>query len=690
MVMKLRELIRAIRATKTAAEERAVVAKESAYIRTAIKEEQADSRYVNVSKLLYIHLLGYPAHFGQIECLKLAASSSFSDKRLGYLGIMMLLDENQEVLTLVINSLKNDLNNSNMYICGLALCVMANIASVEMARDLCPDIESLLSSSNAFLRKKAILCAVKIIRKVPELIENFSSKCLSLLNERSHGTLITGITLINEILNQDPKYIHEFRKCVPVIIKHLKGLMIAGHHSEYEVHGVTDPFLQIKILKLLAKFGKDSETDSDLMNQVLAQIVTNCDQSKNVGNSILYEAVLTILHIQSEDGLKSMAISVLGKFLVNRDNNIRYVALNTLQKCLFDTETILKHQRTILDCLNDPDVSIRRRALELCFALINKENVQVMVNEILLFLQSENEFQLSIVTNISNAIEEFFPNEKWYVDNMLRILKNLHCTDQVVSNFVNFVQSHESIKSYATHRLFHALSVDFSESLMQAASWCIGEFGECLLVNSVYEDCSLKMQDQYQIVDTLNEKFDQCSLTSKGFILNAIAKLSLKFSCPRIEVIIEERKSDFNTEIQQRAFEFGGMAEELRKIVLAPMPLFESETKSDLLSDLLKPTGLTVFDKDNILITLERRNDQIEVSFHNSGPDVSEFVFQVAVPKSQTIEMFPASSSYIPSGSLASQKMIISGSTSTPLKLRIKVSYSVNGEQREYIETFVE
>lgn len=35
------------------------------------------TRHHNVAKLLYIHMLGYPAHFGQIECLKLVASPRY-------------------------------------------------------------------------------------------------------------------------------------------------------------------------------------------------------------------------------------------------------------------------------------------------------------------------------------------------------------------------------------------------------------------------------------------------------------------------------------------------------------------------------------------------------------------------------------------------------------------------------------
>lgn len=75
-----RDLIRAVRACKTAAEERDVIAKESAALREAFREQDARYRHRNIAKLMYIHMLGYPTHFGQMETLKLIAASGFPEK----------------------------------------------------------------------------------------------------------------------------------------------------------------------------------------------------------------------------------------------------------------------------------------------------------------------------------------------------------------------------------------------------------------------------------------------------------------------------------------------------------------------------------------------------------------------------------------------------------------------------------
>lgn len=58
MSIRLRQLIRQVRACKTAAEERAVIAKEGALIRTSFKDGNESNRARNVAKLLYMHMLG--------------------------------------------------------------------------------------------------------------------------------------------------------------------------------------------------------------------------------------------------------------------------------------------------------------------------------------------------------------------------------------------------------------------------------------------------------------------------------------------------------------------------------------------------------------------------------------------------------------------------------------------------------
>ena len=138
---------------------------------------------------------------------------------------------------------------------------------------------------------------------------------------------------------------------------------------------------------MLRILGKGHAETSDQMNDILAQVATNTESAKNAGNAILYECVLTIMAIEVESGLRVLAINILGRFLINRDNNIRYVALHTLSKVVTqDIAAVQRHRNTIVDCLKDPDVSIRQRALELIYALTNETNIRALAREMLNYL----------------------------------------------------------------------------------------------------------------------------------------------------------------------------------------------------------------------------------------------------------------------------------------------------------------
>ncbi len=64
----------------------------------------------------------------------------------------------------------------------------------------------------------------------------------------------------------------EASKHVSTLVRHLKNLQQVGFSPEHDVSGITDPFLQIKILRLLRLLGAGNAEASESMNDVLAQV----------------------------------------------------------------------------------------------------------------------------------------------------------------------------------------------------------------------------------------------------------------------------------------------------------------------------------------------------------------------------------------------------------------------------------
>jgi len=433
---------------------------------------------------------------------------------------------------------------------------------------------------------------MRICRKVPDLREHFQEKAKLLLSDRNHGVLLCGLTLVTSMCEADEMeggedgIVEMFRPLTGALVRTLKGLTSSGYAPEHDVTGITDPFLQVKLLRLLRVLGRGDARTSEQINDILAQVATNTDSSKNVGNSILYEAVLTILDIEADSGLRVLGVNILGKFLSNKDNNIRYVALNTLIKVVaVEPNAVQRHRNTILDCLRDPDISIRRRALDLSFTLINDGNIRVLIRELLAFLEvADNEFKPVMTSQIGIAADRFAPNKRWHIDTMLRVLKlaGNYVKEQILSSFVRLIATTPDLQTYSVQKLYASLKEDITqEGLTLAGAWVIGEYGDALLLGGKYEEEELVREvKESDIIDLFATILSSAYATQivTEYIITSSMKLSTRFSDPaqidRIRRLLQSRTTDLSTEIQQRAVEYGNLFayDQIRRGVLERMP----------------------------------------------------------------------------------------------------------------------
>lgn len=575
----LREMIKTIWNCKTETEEEAIVLKEIAAIKSALKHSlehsYQDYGHRDLSKLMFIHMLGYRTDLKQkeYECFKLIACPHFPRKRIGYLGLMLLVDEKKMDLPLVTQLLKLDLNCSDKNILGLALCALGNICSKEMAHDLAPEVEKLLLSEDPNIRKKAALCSAKIIRKVPELAESFIGPAATLLKESHHGVLITGVQLCTEICKASTEALQYLRmKHLDGLIQLLKDLTACQPFEkkkkapEHGFSGIEDPLLQIRILRLLRMLGQAHAECSNCLDNVLTQVATRAMSNKNAGNAILYECVACILGIEANNGLRTLAINILDSFLSGHDKNNRYVALNMLVKAhVLDIQAVQRHCTTILGWIKGSDISLRKGALKLVSLLANDGNVKLIVKELIDFLKvCEATLKTDLTSEICSLVRKFPQDSLWYINQMLKVLYEAgnHVKDDIWHDLIAVISRASDLHGYTARSLYRALQTSCAqENLVRVAVWSFGSYGQ-LLVNNVgmldgEEPMTVIESDVVQVIE-IALKCHVSDVTTQAMSLVALLKLSLHFSScfNEIREVIVRQKGITVLELQHRSIKF--------------------------------------------------------------------------------------------------------------------------------------
>jgi AP-4 complex subunit epsilon-1 len=77
----------------------------------------------------------------------------------------------------------------------------------------------------------------------------------------------------------------------------------------------------------------------------------------------------------------------------------------------------------VIDCLEDPDETLKRKTLDLLHRMTNPVNVEFITAKLLDFLRKATDVYLraDLVQRISTSAERFAPSTSWYIQTMTTV-----------------------------------------------------------------------------------------------------------------------------------------------------------------------------------------------------------------------------------------------------------------------------
>lgn len=462
-----------------------------------------------VWKLLYMHILGYEIDFGYFESAGLINCPKFSEKYTGYVATGILVNENNtDLYKTITSSIQADLNSSNEIYQSLALAMIGSLGPQELVENLHEEVAKIALTENTryslFVRKKAILCLLRIYRKYKEKfnVNNWIQPTLNMFNQKylSLGFLSAVCSFVLGIVQYFPP--SSFEELIQKVVKLLHKLVISRDCSQdYLYYSTPNPWLQVKLFKILQEFPPPIDpTSFQILMEVLMKVIKKTEVTKtvnknNADHGILFEAANLIISYKNAvpPELKTETVTLLGIFITVREPNIRYLALESMSKfssSVVSGKIIADHLPTILKSLRDSDISIRRRALDILYLMCTSQTAAKIVEDLMQYIdESDLLFREELVLKIAILAEKFADDLQWYIDVVVRLVSSSgeYVTDDIWFRIIQIItgfgtEANPDLQRYACAKLYTALNVPHvHETLVKIAGFVMSEYSHFLI-----------------------------------------------------------------------------------------------------------------------------------------------------------------------------------------------------------------
>ncbi|CAD6891034.1 unnamed protein product [Tilletia laevis] len=369
----LSSLIKGLRSHRGTKDEARYIAGVLEEIREEVKSGDMQVKTEAVLKLTYLQMLGYPTAQASFHMLEVMASPKYHLKQVGYLAVAQCFTPQTDVLILATNMVKKDLQSPDALEVAAALNGLSHIMNADLASHLASDIIKLLTHTRPPIRKRAILVLHAVITHFPDALSMAWDRLREKLDDADPGVLSAAVNIVCELSRRDPK---PFVSLSPQLF----NLLTTS----------TNNWMLIKLIKL---FGILTPYEPRLVRKLLPPIRNII--STTPAMSLLYECIHTViiggmLTGPGGDELAQTCVDKLSNFLTNSDQNLKYISLLALVGILPTHPHLLaEHHETILTSIEDADLSIRLRALDLLSGMASRETFRDIVDRLMRQLDPE-------------------------------------------------------------------------------------------------------------------------------------------------------------------------------------------------------------------------------------------------------------------------------------------------------------
>lgn len=584
----LHDLIRGIRAAKDVSAREKFLNNAISECRVEASSPDMEVKTQAILKLSYLEMYGYDMSWASFHVLEVMSSPKFQQKRVGYLAAIQSFRTDTDILMLTTNLLKKDINSAHHLEISVALSGIASIVTPSLAQDLSDDILKMLKHSKPYIRKKAILAMYKVFLQFPEALKTSYLRLKDKLSDPDPSVVSATVNVICELSKTNSKnYIF--------LAPPLYELLTTSSNN----------WMLIKILKLFSSLvPQEPRLKAKLLPPIL-ELIQNTS-----AKSLLYECINCIVSSGMLDAddyeIASICVEKLRTFLETSDQNLKFVGLLALSKIIkIHPQFVFSNEDIILRCVDDPDITIRQRALDMVSGVVNDDNITDIITQLKSQLTPDiqnvtigdsggefsdlgipKSYRISVIRKIieicSKDMYSLVPDFEWYVSILVELLQLADGADEVAEEIgnqlrdiaVRVVEVRDTVVVASVSVASRQYTYSKMPSVLPIVLWVIGEYARYIpsSIETIYliiqflqslspentgiadASSSLLPSIVFVGIEALVKIFSQYGSMPVGWTPNRAAVIEA--ATEKLVKFFEFYSTSLNFEIQERATEF--------------------------------------------------------------------------------------------------------------------------------------